>query len=172
MSPVRSPWRRQLQRQVGSITKQRAPSRTSPRQNAQRLTNSSVPPFVHVWLVFLRSLAATKGSAPEHVATLKTYWDVVKSSPVAAHVRHCQAKPCRKIEGKEGWARIVFCLDPVTLPLEPALEAALLLQKGIRKRGSAPRGTPRDRSIEASGTDAGEVERVARRLEDRQSAHG
>ena len=36
------PWQRQWQRQGGSITKQRAPSRTDPRQNAQRLTNSSV----------------------------------------------------------------------------------------------------------------------------------
>ena len=67
---------------------------------------------------------------------------MVKSSPVqlAAHVRHCRGKPCRKIEGKEGWTRIVFCLDPVTLVLDPALEAALLLQKGIRKYGPAPRG--------------------------------
>ena len=67
---------------------------------------------------------------------------MVKSSPVqlAAHVRHCRGKPCRKIEGKEGWTRIVFCLDPVTLVLDPALEAALLLQIGIRKHGPALRG--------------------------------
>ena len=61
------------------------------------------------------------------------------------------------------WVRIVLCLDPVTLPLEPALEAALLLQSGIRKQGLVPRG-PRERSIEAAGTDAGEVERLAHRL--------
>ena len=71
---------------------------------------------------FLRSLAATRELAPEHVAVLKSYWEsnVVKSAPVqlAAHVRHCRAKSCKKIEGKEGWTRIVFCLDPVTLPLE------------------------------------------------------
>ena len=95
---------------------------------------------------------------------------MVKTSPVqlAAHVRHCRAKPCRKIEFKEGWMRIVFCIDPVTLPLEPALEATLLLQRGIRKHGSAPRGPlerERERSIEALGTDAGDVERLARRLE-------
>ena len=43
--------------------------------------------------------------------------NVVKSSPaqLAAHVRHLRAKPCRKIDGKEEWTRIVFCLDPVTL---------------------------------------------------------
>ena len=60
------------------------------------------PPYVHV----------------EHVAALKSYWEsnVVKSAPVqlVAHARHC--KPWKKIEGKEGWTRIVFCLDPVTLP--------------------------------------------------------
>ena len=50
------------------------------------------------------------------------------------------AKPCMKIEGKEGWTRIVFCLDPVALPFEGAPEAALQLQKGVRKHGPAPRG--------------------------------
>ena len=64
------------------------------------------PPFVHVWVAFLRSLAATKGLAPEHVSTVKTYWEgnVVKSSPVQlpAHVRHCRAKPCRKMEARKG----------------------------------------------------------------------
>ena len=85
------------------------------------------------------------GLAPEHVAVLKSYWEsnVGKSAPVqlAAHVRRCRAKPCKKIEGKEGWTRIVFCLDPVTLPLEGAQEAALQLQKGVRKHGPAPEGT-------------------------------
>ena len=102
------------------------------------------PPYVHVGVAFLRSLAATRGLAPEHVAALKSYWEsnVVKSAPVqlAAHVRHCRAMPRKKIEGKEGWTRIVFRLDPVTLPLEGALEAALQLQKGVRKHGPAPRG--------------------------------
>ena len=87
-------------------------------------------------VAFLRSLAATRGLAPEHVAALKSYLEsnVVKSAPVqlAAHVRHCQAKPCKKIEGKEGWT--------VTLALEGALEAALQLQKGAlsseKRRGS------------------------------------
>ena len=83
-----------------------------PRQNAQRLTNSSVPRSCTYGMAFLRSLAATKGLAPEHVATVKTCWegDVVKSSPVqlAAHVRHCRAKSCMKIVGKEEWMHIVF----------------------------------------------------------------
>ena len=88
------------------------------------------PPFVHVWVAFLCSLAATKGLAPEHVITVKTCWEgnVVKSSPVqlAAHVRHCRAKPCRD--------RCASCSASIRLlsQLEPALEAALLLQKRVR----------------------------------------
>ena len=96
------------------------------------------PPFVYVWVAFLRSLASTKELGAEQ------YWEnsVLKSVPVqlVSHVRYCRAKPCRKVEGKEGWTRIVFCLDPITLPLEGALEAALRLQKGVRKFGPAPRG--------------------------------
>ena len=107
-----------------------------------------------------------RGLATEHVAVLKSYWEsnVVKSAPVqlAAHVRHCRAKPCKKIDGKEGWCRTVFCLDPVTLPLEGALEAALQLQKGVRKHG--PRFKRRARSVEAPNTDAREVERLAHLL--------
>ena len=67
------------------------------------------------------------GLAPEHVVVLGE--------------QHDRAKPCKKIEGKEGWTRIEFCLDPVTLPLEGALEAALQLQKGVRKHGPDPRGS-------------------------------
>ena len=63
----------------------------------------------------------------------------------------------------EGWMRIVFCLDSITLPLEPALEAALLLQKGNLEAQPGTARTPRERSIETTSTDAGE--RLARRLE-------
>ena len=92
------------------------------------------PPFVYVWVAFLRSLASTKELGAEHVAVLRQYWEnsVLKSAPVqlVSHVRTARrAKPCRKVEGKEGWTRIVFCLDPITLHLEGALEAALRLQK-------------------------------------------
>ena len=131
-------------------------------------------PFVHVWVAFLRSLAATKELGTEHVAALRQYWEsnVVKSESVqlAAHFRHCRAKPCRKIEGKEGWMHIVFCLDLVTLLFEEALEAALRLQKGVRKHGPAPRGAlereaPRTRRGEALDADGREVERLARPVE-------
>ena len=102
------------------------------------------PPFVHLWVAFLRSLASTKELGAEHVTVLKQYWEntVLKSAPVqlVSHVRYCRAKPCRKVEGKEGWTRIVFCLDPITFSLEGAQEAALRLQKGVRKFGPAPRG--------------------------------
>ena len=86
------------------------------------------PPYVHVWVAFMCSLAATRGLAPEHVAVLK--------SNVGT-----RAKPCKKIESKEGWTRIVFCLDPVTLSPRGTLEAALQLQKGVRTHGTAPRGS-------------------------------
>ena len=59
---------------------------------------------------------------------------------LVSHVQYCRAKPCRRAEGKEGRTRIVFCLDPITFTLEGAVEAALRLQKGVRKYGPAPRG--------------------------------
>ena len=102
------------------------------------------PPYLHVWVAFFCNLVATKGLAAEHVSTVKTCWEsnMVKSASVelASRVRHCRAKPCQKIEGKEGWMRSVFCLDTVTLPLEEALDAALRLQKGVRNHDPAPRG--------------------------------
>ena len=93
--------------------------------------------------------------------------NVVKSAPVQlpAPVRRCRVKQYKKVEGKEGWMRIVFCLHPVTLSLEGALEAALRLQKGVRKHGPAPKRSSRPRRVEAPGTDAGEVERLARQME-------
>ena len=115
-----------------------AQSRASPKQSAQTPKSNSVP---RTCMCGWRSSAVWRRRGGWQ---LKSYWEsnVVKSAPVqlAARVRHCRAKPCRKIEGKEGWMRIVFCLDPVTLFLEGALEAALQLQKGVRKHGTAPRG--------------------------------
>ena len=64
------------------------------------------PPFVYVWVAFLRSLASTKELEAEHVAVLRQYWEnsVLKSAPVqlVSHVRYCRAKPRRKVEGKGG----------------------------------------------------------------------
>ena len=127
------------------------------------------PPFVYVWVAFLRSLASTKELGAEHVAVLKQYWEntVLKSAPVqmVSHVRYCRAKPCRKVEGKEGWTRIVFCLDPITLPLEGALEAAIAAaERGEEIRPRAKR-RPRTRSGEAPDADARGIERLARRVE-------
>ena len=55
------------------------------------------PPFVHVWVVFVRSLAATKGFGPEHVTTVKTHWEgnVVKSFPVQLPREDCWRKKHR-----------------------------------------------------------------------------
>ena len=52
----------------------------------------------------------------------------------------------------------------VTLPLEPALEAALLLQKGIWKHGP-PRGPLEREASKLLAQMRGEAERLARRLE-------
>ena len=113
--------------------------------------------------------ADAQEQAPEHVAVLKSYWEsnVVKSAPVqlAAHVRHCRAKPCKKIEGKEGWTRIVFWLDLVTLPLEGPLEAALQLQKRREEVRPCPKRLLRARSIEAPSAGAREAGRLAHRVE-------
>ena len=65
------------------------------RSRARRQTpkSNSVPRTCMCGVAFLRSLAATRELAPEHVAVLKSYWEsnVVKNAPVqlAAHVRHC-----------------------------------------------------------------------------------
>ena len=49
------------------------------------------------------------------------------------------SEACKKIEGKEGWTRIVFCLPTQSLS-SSRVEVALQLQKGVRKHGPAPRG--------------------------------
>ena len=53
----------------------------------------------------------------------------------------------------------------ITLPLEGALEAALRLQKGVRKTRPRAKRPPRTRSSEAPDADAREIERLARRVE-------
>ena len=91
---------------------------------------------------------------------------VLKSAAVqlVSHVRYCRAKPCRKVEGKEGWTRIVFCLDPITSPSREHWRHHCGCRKGeeIRPRAKRP---PRTRSSEAPDTDARERERLARRVE-------
>ena len=47
-------------RRNGRATTPLAQSRTSPKQSAQTFKSSSVPPFVYVWVAFLRILASTK----------------------------------------------------------------------------------------------------------------
>ena len=50
------------------------------------------PPFVYVWVAFLRSLASTKELGAEHVAVLRQYWEnsVLKrvSPPPESHRTH------------------------------------------------------------------------------------
>ena len=93
--------------EVGRIYHESAGAvKTKPEAERADAQEQRGPPYVHVWVAFLCSLAATSWES-----------NVVKSAPVQleAHVRHCRAKPCKKLEGNEGWTRIVFCLDPVTL---------------------------------------------------------
>ena len=49
------------------------------------------PPFVHVWVASLRSLAATKGLAPEHVLTVKTYWEGQRGEELASAIGGARA---------------------------------------------------------------------------------
>ena len=125
------------------------------------------PPFVYVWVAFLRSLASTKKLGAEHVAVLRQYWEnsVLKSAPVqlVSHVRYCRAKPCRKFEGKEGWTRILPGPDhPPTRGSTGDSIAAAERGEEIRPRAKRP---PRTRSSEALDADAREIERLARRVE-------
>ena len=70
--------------------------------------------------------------------------------------------PSTSFECKEGWTRIVFCLDPITLPLEGA---ALRVQKGVRKFGPAPRGPLEREAARLLSQMRREIERLARRVE-------
>ena len=78
-------WRNQEQARSGA-------SRLSRADSQEQLG----PPFVHGWVAFLRSLAATKELGTEHVAVLRQYWEsnVLKSAPVqlAAHVRAAERR--------------------------------------------------------------------------------
>ena len=112
------------------------------RCNREGVLDYQIVVFFSVWHMIVADGYPLKAGGSGY-RTVFISWEstVVKSAPVqlAAHVRHCRAKPCKKIEGKEGWTRVVFFLDPVTLTLEGALEAALQLQKGVRKFGPAHR---------------------------------
>ena len=112
-----------------------------------------------IQIKYVDQLAATRGLAPERVAALKSCWEsnVVKSAPVqlAAHVRHSRAKPCKKSRARKAGRASCSAWTQSLSPWKGALEAALQLQKGVRKHGPAPRGP----------TDAMEVERLGHRVE-------
>ena len=65
---------------------------------------------------------------------------------------------------ERGWTRIVFCLDPITLPRGSTGGSIAAAERGeeIRPRAKRP---PRTRSSEAPDADAREKERLARRVE-------
>ena len=127
------------------------------------------PLYVHVWVAFLRSLAATRELAPEHVAVSKSYWEsnVVKSAPVqlAAHVPHCRAKPCKKIEGKGRLDAYGVLPGPGHSPSRGSAGSSTAAAEGGEEVQPRPKRHPRARSIEAPNTDVREVERLAHRVE-------
>ena len=120
------------------------------------------PPFVHVWVAFLRSLAATKELGTEHVAVLRQYWEsnVVKSALVqlTAHVRHCRAKPCRKIRGQRR-------VDAGHPPPRGSTGSSTAAAERGEETGPSAKRCSRARSGETPDADAWEVGRLARRVE-------
>ena len=135
-------WPKQWQRRADSTTNPLTQSRASPMQSAHTPKSNSVP---RTCICGWRSCAVwrRRGGTRTRCGVEVVLGEQRGTVQLAAHVRHCRAFPCKKIEGKEGWTHIVFCLDPVTLSLEGALEAALQLQKEVRKHDPAPREASR-----------------------------
>ena len=101
------------------------------------------PPFVHVWVAFLRSLAATKGLAPEHVATVKTYWEgnVVKSSLPGEAVQEDRGQgrvDAHRVLPRSGYS-----------PTRASTGSSAAVSEGRQEARLGPARTPRERSIEA-----------------------
>ena len=122
------------------------------------------PPYVHVWVAFLCNLVATKGLAAEHVSMVKTCWEsnMVKSASVelASRERHCRVKPCqRRVDAQHVLPR--HCHTP---PRGSSGCSAAAAERSEELRPGSARPT-RARSIEVTDTDAGEIERLARRLD-------
>ena len=69
---ARKTWPKQWQRQVDSITTPLA-IKNKPEAERADAQEQLGPPFVYVWVAFLRSLASTKELGAEHVAVLRQY---------------------------------------------------------------------------------------------------
>ena len=127
------------------------------------------PPFVYVWVAFLRSLASTKELGAEHVAVLRQYWEnsVLKSAPVqlviARPVLQSEAVQESRGQGRVDAHRVLPGPDHL-LPRGSTggSIAAAERSEEIRPRAKRP---PRTRSSEAPDADAREIERLARRVE-------
>ena len=125
------------------------------------------PPYVHVGVAFLCNLVATKGLAAEHVSTVKTCWDshMVKSASVelASRVRHCRAVPEDRGQRRVDAQRVLprHCHTP---PRGSSGCSAAAAERSEELRPGSARPA-RARSIEVTDRDAGEIERLARRLE-------
>ena len=127
------------------------------------------PPFVYVWVAFLRSLASTKELGAEHVAVLRQYWEnsVLKSAPVQL-VSPRPVLQSEAVQESRGQGRVdAHCVlsGPDHLPTRGSTggsNAAAERGEEIRPRAKRP---PQTRSSEALDADAREIERLARRVE-------
>ena len=65
------------------------------------------PPFVYVWVAFLRSLASTKELGAEHVAVLRQYWEnsVLKSGASAVGIA-CLVLQSEAVQESRGQGRV------------------------------------------------------------------
>ena len=122
------------------------------------------PPFVYVWVAFLRSLAATKEFGAEHVAVLEQRVEERTSAVgIARAVLQSEA-----VQESRGQGRVdAHCVLPGPDHNPPRGStggsiAAAERSEEIRPRAKRP---PRTRSGEAPDADAREIERLARRVE-------
>ena len=123
------------------------------------------PPFVHVWVAFLRSLASTKELGAEHVAVLGEQRVEERSSTVGIARPVLQSEA---VQERRGQGRVdAHCVLP--RPDHPPTQgstggsiAAAERSEEIRPRAKRP---PRTRSSEAPDADAREIERSARGVE-------
>ena len=126
------------------------------------------PPFVYVWVAFLRSLASTKELGAEHVAVLKTVLgeqrveERTSAVGIARSVLQSEA-----VQESRGQGRVdAHCVLPGPDHPPPRGStggsiAAAERGEEIRPRAKRP---PRARSSEAPDADAREIERLARRV--------
>ena len=124
------------------------------------------PSFVYVWVAFLRSLASTKELGAEHVAVLGEQRVEERTSAVgiARSVLHAERSRAGKSRARKGGRALCSAWTRSPSPSREHWRQHCGCRNGeeIRPRAKRP---PRTRSSEAPDTDAREIERLARRVE-------